>query len=97
MVSHYIIVALVYMAISLLVTIVVSLINPASLKGRFILVFVFSLFAAFLGAIIFTVFKPVFMFFTSIYQINIYPPLFATIGAVIVMIKVAAYRDKNDD
>ncbi len=93
MLSQYIIVGLVYIAISLCVTIVVSIVNPGKLRHKLVTVFITALIASFAGALIYTIFKPVFNALASLQQINIYPPLIAAIIAVFLLIHISSSKD----
>ncbi|AFG37569.1 hypothetical protein [Spirochaeta africana] len=94
MLNQYILVALIYTAISLIITIAVAIINPKELHGRLISVFFVALVASFAGGIVYTSLQGLFDALASLQNVNVYPPLITATITTVVLLKVMAQRDE---
>lgn len=93
MINQYILVALIYIAVSLTLTIFISILNPPALRGKLVLVFMITLIASFSGGLIYTVFQGFFDYLSSIEDINLYPAITGAVFGIWLLHKVFTQRD----
>ncbi|GAB6090852.1 hypothetical protein [Spirochaeta dissipatitropha] len=93
MMNQYVMATLIYLAISLFITVAVSIINPKHMRNHIVPVFLISLISVSIGGTVYTAFQQFFDALSSLQNVNIYPPLISGILSLWIFNRVLTHND----